>query len=304
MDLLRVRLFMRTGTMSIFLGVGCANWGQTHHEEPVTIKAMNQEDAPLVAEFTAQDGLAAYRIKTSVGASVAEAAEWIACTGQGARGTVLVMHDRVGFDHKDFCTHWLAQTFLSQGLSVLAVNRPGSGQSSGSQDFIGPASLAAMQAGITDAQSKVSLPRLMGCYGYGVGAAAAALVAKRLGGLDFLILGGGVYDLEDTWQKSSDQVLKSEIAMLRKDQGDQAMEERSIAYDVAGLPSKIMIYHGNLDSTVPSSQAKAFRDSLESSGEYKVSLQLIEGLAHDIPPRHHRHILEALVVSTLREAHI
>ena len=142
------------------------------------------------------------------------------------------------------------------------------------------------------------LPPLRGAYGYGLGAIASTLVAKRLGGLDFLILGGGVYDLEDTWQKTFDESLKKEIEVLRKSEGDTAIEDRSIAYDISGLPKKVAIYHGTLDDVVPPTQAKAFGDSLESSGDYQVTLQMIEGVTHAIPEELHRKILENLTLST------
>ena len=52
----------------------------------------------------------------------------------------------------------------------------------------------------------------------------------------------------------------------------------------------MILYHGKQDTAVLPQQARAFADSLESSGEYKVNFQIIEGVAHEIPWAHHRKI--------------
>ena len=61
-----------------------------------------------------------------------------------------------------------------------------------------------------------------------------------------------------------------------------------------GLPKQIAIYHGAQDTAVPPAQAKAFSDSLEAAGGYKVNLQIVDGLGHQIPWVHHRSLIEAL----------
>ena len=293
-----IRYGKELGLLALALASGCAHWGQTHKEEALTLSSTTTDQAPPVVDFKADSGLVSYSFKKASGETVSERVEWMTCIAKKSRGTVLIMHDQTAFESAIFCQDWLAQTFLSQGLAVTAVNRPGYGRSTGAMDLVGSGSIYAIQVGIAEVQGKASMPKILGAYGYGMGAAAAALVAKRMKGLEFLLLGGGVYDLEDTWQKTADEALKQDIESLRKRDGDQSIEQRSVGYDVAGLPKMVAIYHGKLDTTVPPSQAKSFSDSLETSGESRVTMQVIEGLAHDVPPQHHRKILEVLILST------
>lgn len=275
------------------LAQGCAHLGNDD-DDKLKITDTSEEDFPAVP-FTASEGLADYK-----DGATALKAEWLACkVKKDAKGTILVMHsDRAGYEKGKFCDAWTAQTFLSQGYDVVAVNRPGYGKSTGSPDFSGATSLAAIAAGVKDAAAKAKLPKaVVGAWGYEGGATAAALYARKAGGLKFLVLGGGIYDYEDALKKSADSYVKKDIEALQKTGGNKAIEERSISYDVSGLPKVIAIYHGKQDTAVPPAQAKAFSDALESSGEYKVTLQIIEGLAHDIPLAHHRKILQVLVVS-------
>jgi pimeloyl-ACP methyl ester carboxylesterase len=279
----------------VVLAAGCAHWGGSPKGEPLSIDSGVTEEAPSLVDSKANVGGTTYKFKKPSGETQNFSVEWLTCEGQQPKGTIVVTHDKTAFQDHDFCRDWLAQTILTKGYAVLAVQRPGYGKSTGIPDLAGPQSIAAMHAAVAEVPSKFGLPPVRGAYGYGVGVIAASLVAKKLGGLDFIVLGGGVYDLEDTLQKTSDLGLKKDIADLKKRDGDRAIEERSIAYEVSGLPKKVAIYHGKLDNTVPFSQAKAFTDSLESSGEYKVSLQIIEGLSHDVSAPIHRKVLESLL---------
>jgi hypothetical protein len=63
---------------------------------------------------------------------------------------------------------------------------------------------------------------------------------------------------------------------------------------VSGLPKVITLYHARLDKTAPVAQAQSFADSLASNGAYTVSLQVLEGVPHDIPWAQHWKILAVL----------
>jgi alpha-beta hydrolase superfamily lysophospholipase len=263
-------------------------------EEDTQIKITEtSEDQFTQAPFTEQDGLTDYAF-----GGTPQRAEWIVCKLKAPKASIVVMHsDRAGYEKAKFCSGWIAQAFLAQGFDVVSVNRPGYGASSGAPDFSGAQSLAAVEAAVADAVKKSKVKAPTGIWGSSSGAMAAALASRKIKGLKFAIFGSGVYDLDETLKKTADSYIKADIEQIKKTGGDKALEDRSIAYDASGLPKTVVIYHGKQDTAVPPSQAKAFSDALESSGEYKVSLQIIEGVTHDIPWAHHRKILEVLAAS-------
>lgn len=286
-DVIRYRL----GLIAWIWLAGCAHLAADEKAPDLSI-ASDPADQPLpVAASRPLRGMARYQLK-----SRPEQAEWSACLAQGSIRSVLLMHDnRSGFDLKEFCQRPEAQAFLSQKFDVVTVQRPGFGESTGEQDSWGASSLIAVEAGVTAAVKQgAKLP--VGVWGYGTGAAAAVAFAKRPGQLRWLIVGGGVFDLEATEKQTVDRELRAEIAALRKASGDIAIEERSVAYDVIGLPKRFAIYHGKLDTVAPIKQAQAFGDTLQASG-YEVTFQLLDGLPHIIPGYQHRKLLEVLVRS-------
>ncbi len=286
------------GLLALTVGSGCASIGSGKKNPELDLAADAKAEVFVPVKAVSARGEAAYDF-----AGKTQQAEWLSCRGQGkAVGTVLVMHaDRVGFDPKRFCAGWIAQTFLSQNYDVMTVNRPGFGTSTGAVDYSGAASRAALAAAVPAALAAgPKSAALVGAWGYGSGAVAAALAAKELKTLQFLLLGGGVYDFEDAAQSSKDADLLKEIAAIKKAGGDKAIEERSLAYDASGLPKRIAVYAGKDDQVVPSGQAKALADALESSGDYKVTFQLIDGAGHDIPWFHHRKVLEVLLLAAAK----
>jgi pimeloyl-ACP methyl ester carboxylesterase len=273
--------------IALSLAVGCATLSGDDETPVLTITETSESNFDPVA-FDRTDGLADYTYK-----SRSFKAQWVTCKPKGkAKAAVLAMHaDRAGFDAARFCNGWIAQTFLAANVAVVTVNRPGYGASTGTPDFSGPQSQAAVAAAV---KATNVTPAISGAWGYDTGATAAALLSRGLGGLQFLILGGGVYDMEETLTTTQDGYLRKDIERIKATGGNKAIEERSIAYDVSGLPKRIIVYHGKNDTAVPSSQAKAFADALES-GEYKVTFQEIEGMGHDVAWKDHRKVLQVLV---------
>jgi hypothetical protein len=269
--------------------VGCAHLATDDSELTIASDDMEATFEPVASQQ--MSGFADYKVGEAT-----QKAQWIACLGKSTKATVVAMHaSHAGFDPARFCAGWLAQTFLSQGFDVVTVNRPGFGASTGALDFWGPGATAAVTAGLEAALAKGPKP-LKGAWGYGTGAAAATAFARKHGKFAWLILGGGIYDLEETEKSTADSDLRAEIETLRKKGGDKAIEDSSVGYDVSGLPKRLVIYHGKLDKDAPIKQAQAFSDTLQSSG-YQVNFQLIEGVAHDIAWNHHRRLLEVLARS-------
>ncbi|MBM4250774.1 MAG: alpha/beta fold hydrolase [Deltaproteobacteria bacterium] len=223
--------------------------------------------------------------------------EWISCKTEGAKATALLMHsDRAGFAKEKLCSGWIAQTFLASGYDVVTVNRPGYGGSDGEPDFIGAESLLSLSVVLPAALTAAGIPNPISVvWGYDTGATAAALAAKRLGGIKTAILGGGVYDYDETLRTTSDEYLRTDLTAIKRAGGDKAFEDRSVAYDLNGLPGNIVIYHGMNDKAVPLAQAKAFHDSLVSNGHFRVTYQVVVGQGHDLPWPYHRHLIEAML---------
>lgn len=284
----------KLSTAALALAVaGCASLGSEKKDDPLTLSETSAVDFKPVA-FDEVMGLADYSF-----GGVPQKASWVNCKAKTTRFAIFVVHsDRTGYEEKEFCGGWIAQTFLSQGFDVVTVNRPGYGASTGKADFAGEQSMAAMAAGLKDAVAKGKNKKPVdGIWGYSSGAAAAATFAKKNPTFRYLIVGGGIYDYETTLKQTTDSYIKADIEQVQKTGGDKAMEDRSIGYDVSGLPKRVAVYHGKQDTAAPLSQAKAFNDALESNGSYKVTYQVIEGVAHDLPWTHHRKILEILSYS-------
>jgi hypothetical protein len=290
---------MRVSILQVFcfslLSVGCASLGGTQEKSTdLTItQTSHVEFTPVAAE--AFVGMSNYQF-----GGATHQVEFINCKISSPKSTIITVHsDRAGFDVSKFCEGWIAQSFLSQGFDVIAVNRPGYGNSKGSPDFGGAQSIAAMEAGVKSAaRIGRNLHQTAGIFGFSTGVASAALLSKKMPNLKFLILGSGVYDYEAALADTKDSYLKRDLNKIKDTGGNKAIEDRSIAYDVEGLPKTIVIYHGKQDTAVPPEQAKAFSDSLKSS-EYQVTFQILEGVNDDIPWMHHRQILEVIARSLL-----
>jgi dipeptidyl aminopeptidase/acylaminoacyl peptidase len=282
---------------TVLLTTGCASLAP---EKPAPNLALSpgSESHFATAAFESSNGITTY--KTEDGKK--HKAEWIACKNPEATPSIFVMHgDKAGFDKNKFCGGWMAQAFLSKGYSVVTVNRPGYGASTGPADFVGDASIEALFWGGNAAINTAKLQPLVGVWGYSSGATAAAFVSKRFKNLKFALLGGGVYDLEETLNQSNDKYLLAEIKMVQKIFGEDSLPDRSIGYDVSKMPEQVILYHGKLDKSAPYHQAVAFRDALASS-QYKVALQGLDNLGHEIPWKQHRKIIETLLPSTQKSA--
>lgn len=263
--------------------------------DPIHLTDSHPKDFPSVSAKSL-NGLASYKFLDKD-----HQAQWLSCKSENATATALIMHrDEAGFDEAKFCTGWIAQAFLVAGLDVIAVNRPGFVKSTGTADFSGPQSIAAIAAGTKEAIAKIAAKPSIGAYGFSSGAIAAGMYAKQNAGLKWLILGDGIYDLEAVIKATASDYIKRETKAVMRTEGEMAVERRSIAYDPSGLPKRIALFHGRKDDSVPIAQAQAFRDGLAASGEYQVSLDALDGVGHEMDWVHHRQILDAMIRAVAR----
>lgn len=289
---------LRSWSLVVFsLPLSCATSGRD--DSQLTIGELsNKTSQQAVVGFSKFSGISDYTFK-----ELPLKVEWLACkpTTVPEKGTVVVMHrDKAGYDPAKFCAGWIAQTLLANGLAVAAVNRPGFGNSNGRADFNGGKSMAAIAKGVESALGSMAAKNPpSGIWGYSSGATAALFASKSIKGLSWAIVGGGIFDLEDTSKKSNDSYIKKEIEDVRDLEGNKGIEDRSISYDVSGLPKRLIVYHGKDDQTVPISQAVSFEETLNTS-EYQATMQVIEGVPHDIPANLHRQVLDVLLHSVVQ----
>jgi dipeptidyl aminopeptidase/acylaminoacyl peptidase len=223
--------------------------------------------------------------------------QWFSCQGTQAKQTALLINgDNEIFDTQ-FCRSWVAQTFLAAGLSVVGVNRPGYGKSRPGQDFGGPVSVAAVDAAVKNAAVKYKWfdGRPVGVWGVQSGSIVAAAWAKAHSGTQWLILGNGIFDLEEFRSSTKSKTYQQMIqAAQGSESNDDFNEQRSIAWDTKGLPNRILLYHGSSDHVISASHSASFRDTLAAE-EYAVKLEVIPDSGHDFKPIRHRQVLEAML---------
>lgn len=227
-------------------------------------------------------------------------ASWIYCKSLDSVQNVMVMHGETNVmvgegDVKPeaACDQWDVQTFLKHGYNVILPFRPGFYQSTGDKDFIGPHSIETLEVVHHDFLSKYNNQKVDGIWGYGEASIAAALIGRKLEEIQWLILGGGMYDMESLSQSTKDATFKK-ILMDLKTALPSALSYRSIAFEIEGLPKKIYLYHGQLDEKVPLDEMKIFEDTLTAM-EIDVKVQTLEKQGHNLPELLHRAAIEFML---------
>jgi pimeloyl-ACP methyl ester carboxylesterase len=266
---------------------GCASAPRTQDEAKIVLSDNNEFKMSIVPT-KALAGSTAYTFRDGQGK-----VEWMGCkrTKDASALNVLVFHSELaGFDVNKFCDGWIAQAFLQSGYSVYAVNRPSYGASTGGDDFSGEKSIAAILAAVSDAK----LSAIEGVWGFSAGSIAAAFFTKKTPNIKWAIFGNGLYDLEVIGHDSTDNELKSKILALQEGGGEKAFETRSIAWDIAGLPKKIGIYHTKDNKSAPAAQTDSFIDQLRTS-EVKVFRTEVEGSEHALSWKTHAQILSQVL---------
>ncbi len=222
---------------------------------------------------------------------------WFSCSAPKKGDVVVLINPDFSEFNSQVCRGAVAQAFLSKNVSVFALNRPGYGKSTPKErDFSGAITSAAIDATVAQGIKSISwFKKPDGVWATGSAVIAAGLLSKRTKDINWLILGNGIYDMEEFYAKSGDSRYKKLIDDARGDNDPSAFaEERSLAWDTSGLAKKIALYHGKGNIVIDPSQSESMRDTLAAE-EYQVSLEIIEKLTHDISPAQHRIILEAIL---------
>jgi dienelactone hydrolase len=131
----------------------------------------------------------------------------------------------------------MAARLAGLGLGVVLVSQPGYGRSDGPPDFVGPSTVAALEAALGALRK---LPGVDGnrlaVWGVSRGATAALLLAERQpAGLQAVVAQGGLYDL-------------AELAAA------------------ASVKASVLLIHGRGDEAAPIAQARALAGAMRAGG--------------------------------------
>jgi hypothetical protein len=220
---------------------------------------------------------------------------WARCTPKkgSSRGLIFLVPGLDGdFTTKEFCQSWQAQAFLQRSYEVITevVTHDGPRSEKVDQDLGGPLTVQVIDEIVTSLKLNIR-----GIWGYDIGVVAGSFFAKKNPpGLNWLLLGGGIYDLEATLRVTQSDTLKSIAQKLKAQEGEIYLETRSIAWDITGLPKTIGLYHAQDDQLAPKSQSDSFNDQLRTA-EFRVFKRDIAAGGHAIPWRAHVKIIQELL---------
>lgn len=173
------------------------------------------------------------------------------------------------------------QRYSARGLVAAAVSQPGYGKSDGPPDFCGPRSQRAVIAVVEHLQRQSSIASArIGLYGYSRGAVVASMAATRMPTLAALVLGGGIYDLKETYGRLAagiQQNIKAEA-----DISDEAFRARSAIHHADRIKAPTLILHGEQDDRATAESARRFGAALEKAGTI-VRVVVFPGVGHGIP---------------------
>jgi len=163
--------------------------------------------------------------------------------------------------------------FAKEGYACVAVTQRGFGKSSGKADFVGPKTLAALEAAVERFKKEphVDAGRL-GVFGYSRGAMAASLLAVRRTDLKAVVLGAGIYDFKKAYDEITLQGIRENMD-AEAGTGADAVAERSSLLKMDKLACPVLILHGEQDANSPVSQAKLLDAKLtELKKEHEIKL--------------------------------
>jgi len=173
--------------------------------------------------------------------------------------------------------------FAKEGFAAVAITQRGFGRSEGKPDYVGPKTMAGIEAGFRRfrRESYVDSTR-MGVFGYSRGAMAASLLSVRVtpSELRAAVFGAGLYD----FKRAHDDVGILGIRKnMEKEAGlsDKAVKERSSVMHMESLACPVLILHGEADENVPVSQAYLLRDRLTELGK-PFEIMTFPGAGHDM----------------------
>ena len=203
--------------------------------------------------------------------------------GEGRSFLMVIPQQRASADEK-FCKSGAAQALLSSGYTVYAVFTPEAPPEIFIHGFGGKLALASVRSFIRGLGLKGET--IQGIWGVGEAVVTAAIYSRENPQLEVAIFASGFFDMESTLANTKDASIREKIEKLRNLGGEEAIEERSIAWDPSGFPKKVFVYHGEKDEVSPKEDASGFREALATAGT-QVELVIITGSSHNISDKQH-----------------
>lgn len=157
----------------------------------------------------------------------------------------------------------LALRLARAGYACVAVSQRGFGRSTGAPDFVGPATMRAIDLGFTRLRAATFVDSMrVGVFGYSRGAIAASLLATRRPDVRAAVFGGGIYDMASAYHEIGSPVIRDN---MNRESGDTtaAFAERSSLGHMDRLGCPVLILHGGRDANVPVAQARMLEARLK-----------------------------------------
>src|SRR5262249_51834213 len=170
---------------------------------------------------------------------------WAKPPGEGRWPVLIYIHGHQEGERPGaavYVTTPLLKRDARRGLLAVALSQPGYGKSDGPPDFCGPRSQRAVTAVIDHFRRQPFVDaRRIGLYGYSRGAVVASMVATTVQDLAALVLGGGIYDLEEALPRLApgiQQNIKSEAGVSQ-----EAFRARSAMRFASEIRTPTLILH-------------------------------------------------------------
>ena len=154
--------------------------------------------------------------------------------------------------------------FAKEGFACVAITPRGFGKSAGKPDFVGPKTIAALEAGFQKFRKEPYVDgSRMGVFGYSRGAMAASLLAVRLKDTELraAVFAAGIYDFKKAYAAIKLPGIRENME-AEAGLSEAAVQARTSVTKMATLACPVLILHGEKDENAPVGQAYLLRDRL------------------------------------------
>lgn len=201
---------------------------------------------------------------------------------------------------RDFATWGVLEKWNKRGYVAAAISQPGYGNSHGPSDFCGPYTQNATLEALKYLKSKTFVNNdKVALVGISRGAIVSSMVATKDPTIRGLVLIGGSYNLEATFNSlPDDDGLKRNI---RRETGatTEAFKARSAIFHSGLIQSSTLFIHGRYDDKSPVIQAKNLNQALINAG-LESEIVLFE-TGHRVPVKDRNKHIDPFIQKVLKD---